>query len=134
MQESDLTLVSFPQKAALPYLIHQHKMVNEADKELLDGLTRAGFKLDGEGTGGLFVKYQTRGGVRPLTLLQSLSFLTTFVKGYYIDVGCSQLIIDGKVKIKQGQEIERFENTGIRFADGSFLEADVVVLATGMCA
>ena len=47
-------------------------------------------------------------------------------------MGCSQLIIDGKVKIKQGQEIERFEETGIRFEDGSFLEADIVVLATGM--
>lgn len=54
------------------------------------------------------------------------------VKGYYIDVGCSQLIIDGKVKIKQGQEIERFEKTAVRFKDGSFLEVDVVVLATGM--
>jgi hypothetical protein len=47
-------------------------------------------------------------------------------------VGCSQLIIDGKVKIKQGQGIERFEETGIRFKDGSFLEANIVVLATGM--
>jgi len=47
-------------------------------------------------------------------------------------VGCSQLIIDGKVKIKQGQEIERFEESGIRFKGGSFLEADIVVLATGM--
>jgi NAD(P)H-nitrite reductase large subunit len=55
-----------------------------------------------------------------------------FMKGYYIDVGCSQLIIDGKVKIKQGQEIERFKEAGVRFQDGSFLEADIVVLATGM--
>ena len=47
-------------------------------------------------------------------------------------MGCSQLIIDGKVKIKQGQEIERFEESGIRFKGGSFLEADIVVLATGM--
>ena len=57
---------------------------------------------------------------------------TAFVKGYYVDVGCSQLIIDGKVKIKQGQRIERFEETGVRFKDGSLLEADIVVLATGM--
>ena len=54
------------------------------------------------------------------------------MKGYYVDVGCSQLIIDGKVKIKQGQGIERFEETGVRFKDGSLLEADIVVLATGM--
>ncbi len=41
------------------------------------------------------------------------------------------MIIDGKVKIKQGQEVQQFEENGIRFEDGSFLEADVVVLATG---
>jgi hypothetical protein len=49
-------------------------------------------------------------------------------------VGCSQKIIDGRVKIKQGQEIERFEENGIRFKDGSFLEANIVVLATGTIA
>jgi len=65
----------------------------------------------------------------PFSLRIDLPFF--FAKGYYIDVGCSQLIIDGKVKIKQGQEIERFEKTSVRFKDGSFLEADVVVLATG---
>lgn len=54
------------------------------------------------------------------------------MQGYYIDIGCSSLIIDGKVKIKQGQEIERFEETGIRFVDGSFTEAEAIVLATGM--
>jgi hypothetical protein len=69
MQESDLALVSSPNNAALPYMIHQHKMVNEADKELLDGLARAGFKVDGEGTGGLFAKYRMRGGVRPPALI-----------------------------------------------------------------
>lgn len=53
------------------------------------------------------------------------------IKGYYINVGCSELIIDGKVKIKQGQEVERFEENGVRFKDGSFLPAGIVVLATG---
>lgn len=47
----------------LPYMTAQHKAINEADKELLDGLTRAGFKLDDEGTGGLFYKYWRDGGV-----------------------------------------------------------------------
>jgi len=85
-------------------MIAGHRKFNEADKVLLDGLSRAGFKLDGEGICGLFEKYWRRGG----------------------------LIIDGKVRIKQGQEIERFEETGIRFGEGSFLEADIIVLATGM--
>lgn len=51
--------------------------------------------------------------------------------GYYIDVGCSQLIIDGKVKIKQGQEISKLTKTGVLFADGTELPADIVVCATG---
>lgn len=63
IQESDLAVVSFPNNAASPYMIAQHRMINEVDKELLDGLTRAGFKLDGEGTGGLFYKYWRYGGV-----------------------------------------------------------------------
>lgn len=33
--------------------------------------------------------------------------------------------------MKQGQEVERFEKDGLRFKDGSFLPADIVVLATG---
>ena len=41
------------------------------------------------------------------------------------------MIIDGKVKVKQGQGIQRIEETGIRFVDGSFVEADVIVVATG---
>lgn len=51
--------------------------------------------------------------------------------GYYIDVGASQLIIDGKIKIKQGQEIAEILPHGIRFGDGSELEADEIVFATG---
>lgn len=62
-QDSDLAVVSFPCNAMLPYMTAQHKAINEADKELLDGLTRAGFKLDDEGTGGLFYKYWRDGGV-----------------------------------------------------------------------
>ena len=51
--------------------------------------------------------------------------------GYYIDVGCSKLIIDGKIKIKQGKEITKIVEDGVIFEDGSKVEADVIVLATG---
>ena len=61
---------------------------------------------------GLFALYYTRGG------------------GYYIDVGCSQLIIDGKIKIQQGPNgIRGFDKDALILADGDRLEADVVVLA-----
>jgi putative flavoprotein involved in K+ transport len=51
--------------------------------------------------------------------------------GYYIDVGASQLIIDGAIKVKSGVEIERLTATGLRLADGTELPADVVIQSTG---
>lgn len=49
-----------------------------------------------------------------------------------IDVGSSQLIIDGKVKLKSGVPIQEFVEDGIKFEDGTFVPADVVVVATGL--
>lgn len=51
--------------------------------------------------------------------------------GYYIDVGASQLIVDGKIKIKQGQEIAEIVPNGMKFADGTELPADEIIFATG---
>ncbi|EKG18865.1 Aromatic-ring hydroxylase-like protein [Macrophomina phaseolina MS6] len=50
--------------------------------------------------------------------------------GHYYDVGASRLIVDGEVKVKKGV-VESFTEKGLRFADGSDLEADVIVYATG---
>jgi hypothetical protein len=113
IEEPDLSLISVPYKANEPYAMAMHKVVLEEDKELIEGLERVGFKIYGKDSAGLYDRYFQVGG------------------GYYIDVGCSSLIVDGKVKVKQGQEIERIEETGIRFVDGSFVEADVIVVATG---
>jgi len=90
------------------------RVQNKADEKTLQGLEKAGFKTDkGPDGSGLWIKYLQRGG------------------GYYLDVGCSQLIIDGKVKIKQGQEIEEVLPAGLKFSDGEILEADEIVFATG---
>jgi hypothetical protein len=48
-----------------------------------------------------------------------------------VDVGASQLVIDGKIKLKNDSHIERFTKTGIKFQNGTELLADVVVFATG---
>ncbi|MGI8694154.1 MAG: flavin-containing monooxygenase [Geodermatophilaceae bacterium] len=113
-EDADLIFASIP----YPVLAHIHQgatqQIAELDKDLLAGLERAGFKLDyGEDGSGLFMKYLRRGG------------------GYYIDVGASQLIADGKIKVKQGVEIARLTPTGVEFTDGTELAADIVVLATG---
>jgi hypothetical protein len=81
---------------------------------LLEGLTKAGFKIDqGPDDSGFFMKYFQRGG------------------GYYIDVGASQLIVDGKIKMKQGVEITSVNAHSLSFADGTELEGDEIVFATG---
>lgn len=106
--------------SSIPYPVHktiqQHvtKKIAEDDKETLEKLEKAGFKVDyGYDGTGFIMKYFIRGG------------------GYYIDVGCSKLIGDGKIKVKQGKEITEIAEDGLIFEDGSKLEADVIVLATG---
>jgi hypothetical protein len=41
------------------------------------------------------------------------------------------MIIDGKIKLKADSEIENFTKKGLKFKDGSELEADGVIFATG---
>ena len=48
-----------------------------------------------------------------------------------IDVGASQLIIDGKIKLKSGSYITGFTEDSILFEDGTRIPADVVIFATG---
>ncbi|CCM06537.1 uncharacterized protein FIBRA_08811 [Fibroporia radiculosa] len=88
--------------------------IAEADKALLQGLRKVGFKYNmGIDDSGVMHLVYLRGG------------------GYYLDVGACQKIIDGEVKLKNDSEIESFTRTGLKFANGSSLDADVVLLATG---
>ncbi|EIN13097.1 FAD/NAD(P)-binding domain-containing protein [Punctularia strigosozonata HHB-11173 SS5] len=114
VEVADMLGASFPNY----FLKHMHKRVAraiaDADKKLLEDLNKVGFKtnLGPEDSGFLLMAY-SRGG------------------GYYLDVGASQMVIDGKIKIKNGSGIERFTKSGIKFADGSEIPADVVIFATG---
>ncbi|MBM3393418.1 MAG: NAD(P)/FAD-dependent oxidoreductase [Betaproteobacteria bacterium] len=84
------------------------------DRELHEGLARIGFAEDfgEEGTGWQY-KYLTRGG------------------GYYFNVGCSDLLIEGKIQLIQYPAIADFEARGARMKDGTLREFDLIVLATG---
>jgi cation diffusion facilitator CzcD-associated flavoprotein CzcO len=113
-EDADVYLWSIPPPLFKTQQVKVTKVMNQHDAKALEGLKKAGFKVDmGPMDAGLMIKYFQRGG------------------GYYIDVGASQLIIDGKIKIKQGQEISEILPNGLRFADGSELEADEIVFATG---
>ncbi|KEF60991.1 uncharacterized protein A1O9_02555 [Exophiala aquamarina CBS 119918] len=50
--------------------------------------------------------------------------------GHYFDVGAVKKIADGSIQTKLGS-IESFTPTGLLFKDGSTLDADVIILATG---
>ena len=41
------------------------------------------------------------------------------------------MIVDGKIKIKNDSQIERFTKTGLKFENGSEVDADVIMFATG---
>jgi len=113
-EDADLRFTSIPYPVLKTMQQYLTQLVAEDDKEMLTGLGKAGFKVDyGYEGSGLFMKYLISGG------------------GYYIDVGCSRMIVDGKIKIKQGKEIAKIVEDGVVFEDGSKLEADVIVLATG---
>ena len=88
--------------------------VREWDKDLLDGLEKAGFRLEfGEGDTGWALKYRTRGG------------------GYYFNIGCSEYIIAGDIGLIQYDEIATFTETGVIMSDGTTHAADLIILATG---
>jgi hypothetical protein len=114
LEDCDLITTSMP--LALAWKSHQllTEQAKQIDKPLLDGLERIGFKLDfGEdGTGWQF-KFLTRGG------------------GYYFNVGCSDLLVEGKIKLVQFDDIAEFTAEGARMKGGEVLPADLIVLATG---
>ena len=90
------------------------KRMVEADKAMIEGLQSIGYKWDiGEDETGHQMKYRRRCG------------------GYYLDAGCSQLLIDGEIGLLQFDQIERFVPEGALLKDGSVKEADLLVLATG---
>jgi len=51
--------------------------------------------------------------------------------GFYLNVGCSDLIVDGRVTVIQFADIAEFTSDGVTFGDGRTLAVDVIVLATG---
>ena len=114
LEDNDLIAASMPTPLAKKTHVMLTEQSKELDKELLDGLARVGFKLDfGEAGTGWQFKYLTRGG------------------GYYFNVGCSNLIVEGKIGLRQFDDIESFIADGARMRDGTTIAADLIVLSTG---
>ncbi len=114
LEDNDLIATSMPLTLAKKSHVMITEQSRKLDQPLLDGLTSVGFKLDyGEGNTGWQFKYLTRGG------------------GYYFNVGCSDLVADGAIRLVQFSDIESFVAEGATMKSGERLAADLIVLATG---
>jgi cation diffusion facilitator CzcD-associated flavoprotein CzcO len=113
-EDCDLIATSMPFALVRKSHIALTEQGRQLDKPLLDRLEAKGFRLDfGEDGSGWQFKYLTRGG------------------GYYFNVGCSDMIAEGKIALRQFADIVAFTRDGVRMRDGAAITADLVVLATG---
>ncbi|MBT6097839.1 MAG: NAD(P)/FAD-dependent oxidoreductase [Marinovum sp.] len=110
---ADLTFASIPYTVLHDFQKPVYDAIREEDAEFYSDLEKAGFELDyGADDTGLFMKYLRRGS------------------GYYIDIGASQMVIDGKIKLARGQVAEIIKD-GVLLEGGTKLDADLIVYATG---
>jgi cation diffusion facilitator CzcD-associated flavoprotein CzcO len=101
-----------------PVLLKTHKELTNSirlqDKQLIDDLERAGFRTHyGMDDTGNVIQYFRSGG------------------GYYLNVGGAELIIEGKIQVRQFEEVSHFTKDQIVWSNGSADTVDLVVFATG---
>lgn len=114
VEDVDLITAAVPYEILLQSHRHLARKMSTLDKELLHGLHAAGFETDyGPDGSGYHLKYLRTGG------------------GYYINVGCSELIAQGRVRIIQQRDAETFAPHGLTLRSGTKLGFDAIILATG---
>lgn len=114
LADRDLIACSFPAPIMRKSFKLTTQEVKKHDAAMLAGLERAGFRVDfGEDDTGWAMKFLEYAG------------------GYYFNVGGSDLIIDGKVKVLQADAIAGFDAAGLVLKDGTSRPADLLVFATG---
>ncbi|GAA2740634.1 NAD(P)/FAD-dependent oxidoreductase [Terrabacter aerolatus] len=110
---ADLVFASIPYKILADFQRPAFDAIREQDKDFYAALESAGFDLDfGDDDSGLFLKYLRRGS------------------GYYIDIGASELVAKGAIRLVRGQ-VDHLAEHAVVLTDGTELEADAVVYATG---
>lgn len=111
--KADMLFASWPYRLLPDAQVPVYEQMAKQDAEFYEKLRGVGFDLDfGEDGSGLFLKYLRRGS------------------GYYIDVGASQLLIDGEVALARGQ-VTRILPDGVELDGERVLPADLIVYATG---
>ncbi|KAG8415728.1 hypothetical protein J3458_009551 [Metarhizium acridum] len=115
MDEAGVLGNSFPTAMIRTMSIGSTAAMAEADKDMLDGLRKAGLALrTGQDGHGLADHQLIKGG------------------RFYIDQGASRMIIDGRIKVHHCEGgVREFGETSVTLADGTNIETGVVVLSTG---
>jgi len=113
-ERADLLFAAIPMKIMPQFQKPLYDEMRARDRAFYERLALSGFQLDfGEDESGLMMKAFRSGS------------------GYYIDVGASELIADGKIAIRSGVEIRRLRSRSVELTDGSEVPADVIIQATG---
>lgn len=111
---ADLLFASWPYKVLPGEQKKVFDVIREEDSDFYEALDNAGFLTDfADDDSGMFLKYLRRGS------------------GYYINVGASELVIDGSVPVHSNTTIKEVKEDAVVLEDGTTLPADVIVLATG---
>ena len=113
--DADFQSKGTPNHVTLGMMPGFHAMMAAFDCELLEGLAKTEYAVSsGENGPTWFYNALARAG------------------GFYIDVGASQMIINGNIKLKRCPEgIKQFTDNGLVLADGRKAGAGIVILATG---
>ena len=112
--KADLTLASVPYRLLPGLQVPVYEAIRERDADFYSRLEKVGFLLDfGEDGSGLSMKYLRRGS------------------GYYIDVGASELVANGDIKLEAGVEVVRLTERAVELSNGKSVPADLIVYATG---
>jgi putative flavoprotein involved in K+ transport len=112
--KADLIFASVPYRIMADLQVPVYAEMARRDADFYARLEKAGFLHDfGEDGSGLFMKYLRRGS------------------GYYIDVGASELVANGSIKLRSGVTVSEIKPHSVVLDDGSELDADLVVYATG---
>ncbi|WP_024518565.1 NAD(P)/FAD-dependent oxidoreductase [Bradyrhizobium sp. Tv2a-2] len=111
---ADLLAASIPSRLMPQFQAPFIAAIKAKDADFYEGLSKAGFLYDFGADGGGFF---TRGMQDP--------------SGFYIDVGASELIINGDVAVRSGVSVASICERSVVLSDGVELPADFIVYATG---
>jgi cation diffusion facilitator CzcD-associated flavoprotein CzcO len=115
LEECDLlSAQDFTSPLLIELCVSLTKKTNELDGGLLARLRAVGMRIDsGEDETGYVMKLHRYRG------------------GYYINVGCSELVASREISLLQYEQIAGFVPSGLELRDGTRVELDAIILGTG---